>query len=190
METHTENPQNPSNSPSSNDSNPAPTEATLSPLDEALKKVVDLEAQLKEKESKILYLYADFENARKRAIKERSDLIKFGWENVARDLLQVLDNFDRALSFTPAGTDENFISGLKMMATQFHQSLQKQGVEKMNTVGQPFDPNLHEGMGQESSPELAEGLILKEHLSGYTLHGRLLRPARVVVSSGPEKTST
>lgn len=173
----------------------AETAATsLTSNEETQKKIADLEAQVKEKESKYLYLYADFENARKRAIKERSDLLKFGWENVARDLLLVLDNFDRAMTFIPAGTDENFVSGLKMMAAQFHQSLQKQGVEKMNTIGQPFDPNLHEGMGQEPSTDVAEGLITKEHLPGYTLHGRLLRPARVVVStgvnSGTEKTGS
>lgn len=190
METHTENPQDlPLNTKDSTLSVDAPT-APLSPLDEALKKVADLEAQVKEKESKYLYLYADFENARKRSIKERSDLIKYGWENIARDLLLVLDNFDRALAFVPAGTDENFASGLKMMAAQFHQALQKQGVEKMNVLGQPFDPNLHEGMGQEASAEVPEGLIVKEHLAGYTLHGRLLRPARVVISSGPDKTGT
>lgn len=147
------------------------------------KRVAELEAQVKEKEGKYLYLYADFENSKKRAIKERSDLIKYGWENVARDLLQVVDNLDRAVEHIPTGTDANFAAGLKMIATQFKAAMQKQGVEEVSSVAKPFDPNLHEAVGQEPS-EQPEGSISKELSKGYTLHGRLLRPARVLVSSG------
>ncbi len=147
------------------------------------KRVAELEALVKEKEGKYLYLYADFENAKKRAIKERSDLIKFGWENVARDLLQVVDNLDRAVEHIPAGTDANFAAGIKMIATQFKAAMQKQGVEEVTCVAKPFDPNLHEAVGQEPSDH-PEGSISKELSKGYTLHGRLLRPARVLVSSG------
>lgn len=141
------------------------------------------EAQLKEKENKYLYLYADFENYKKRSIKERQESVKFGWENVARDLLQVVDNLERALSFTPEGTDKNLVMGLQMVLTQFKNSLTSNGVAEVPCLGQAFDPNLHEGVGQEASDESA-GTIVKEHLKGYTLHGRLLRPARVTISSG------
>jgi molecular chaperone GrpE len=147
------------------------------------KRIAELEAQVKEKEAKYLYLYADFENAKKRAIKERSDLIKFGWENVARDLLQVVDNLDRAVEHIPTGTDANFAAGIKMISTQFKAAMQKQGVEEVSSIAKPFDPNLHEAVGQETS-EHPEGSISKELSKGYTLHGRLLRPARVLVSSG------
>jgi molecular chaperone GrpE len=163
--------------------------ATESPTSQLEARIADLEAQVKEKEGKYLYLYAEFENAKKRAIKERSDLIKFGWENVARDLLQVVDNLDRAVEHIPAGTDANFAAGLKMIATQFKSAMQKQGVEEVSSIAKPFDPNLHEAVGQEPS-EQPEGSISKELSKGYTLHGRLLRPARVVVSSGTAANTT
>lgn len=156
---------------------PAPAPGDLS------QKIADLEAQVKEKESKYLYLYADFENFKKRSIKERSDLIKFGWEAVARDLLQVADNLERALAHMPESTDPALASGLKMVLTQFQGSLEKQGVQKIQSVGKPFDPNLAEAVAQEKAEEPA-GTVIQEHSAGYTLHGRLLRPARVVVSAG------
>lgn len=143
----------------------------------------DLQAQLKEKEAKYVYLYAEFENYKKRAIKERSDLLKFGIENAARDLLQVVDNLERALAHAPAATDKNLIEGLKMVVSQFQATLQRQGITLLTAVGQAFDPNLHEAVGQEPSNSPA-GTVVREELKGYTLHGRLLRPARVVISSG------
>ena len=153
-------------------------------------RIAELEAKLKDQENKYLYLYADFENFKKRTIKERSELIKFGWENVARDLLQVLDNLERGIAHTPAGTDKTLIDGLNMTIDQFRNSLAKQGVTPITSQGN-FDPMLHEAVGQEESDQPA-GSIVKEHTRGYTLHGRLLRPARVLVSSGnkatPQKT--
>jgi molecular chaperone GrpE len=143
----------------------------------------ELEAQVKEKDAKYLYLYAEFENYKKRSFKELQDARKFGWENVGRDLLQVLDNLERAMAHTPEGTDKNLVIGLQMVIQQFKQTLQRNGVEEVPTVGKPFDPNLMEGMGQEPSSQPA-GTVTSEQLKGYTIHGRLLRPARVMVSSG------
>ena len=145
--------------------------------------VKELENQVKEKESKYVYLYADFDNFKKRSIKERSDLIKFGWESIARDLLQIIDNLERAIDHTPPHTDPALIQGLNLVLSQFKDTLQKQGVQTINSVKKEFDPNLHEAVGQEAS-ELPSGVVIKEHTPGYTLHGRLLRPARVVISSG------
>ncbi|MBY0471133.1 nucleotide exchange factor GrpE [bacterium] len=163
----------------------APQEPTQPSEIEALQaKIVELEAQVKEKENKYLYLYAETENFKKRAVKERQDLLKFGWEPLARDLLQVVDNLERALSHIPSGTDKNLVAGLEMVLNQFKTVLKNQGVQSVDAVTQPFDPNLHEAVAQESSEDVPEGTVLKEHARGYTLHGRLLRPARVVVSGG------
>ncbi len=145
-------------------------------------RLVELEGKLKEQENKYLYLYAEFENFKKRTIKERSELLKFGWENVARDLLQVLDNLERAMAHTPAGTDKTLVDGLNMTIDQFRGALSKQGVTPVTSQGN-FDPMLHEAVGSEDSSHPA-GSIVKEHTRGYTLHGRLLRPARVSVSTG------
>ena len=163
-------------------------EANQAGAGELQKRIQELEAQLKEKESKYVYLYADFENYKKRMTKERSDLIKFGWESVARDLLGVVDNLERALTHAPQGVDKNWMQGIEMVLSQFKSALEKQGVQPVETVGQPFDPNFHEALGQEPSP-LPEGTITQEHGRGYTLHGRLLRPARVVLSAGHSGTA-
>jgi molecular chaperone GrpE len=147
-------------------------------------RIAELEAQLKEEKNRYLYLYAELENFKKRAIKERSDVLKFGWEPVARELIQILDNFERALEHLPEGTQPTLAEGLQMIASQFRSTLGKQGVQPIEAVGKPFDPNLHEAMGQEVADTPA-GTVVREHQKGYTLHGRLLRPARVAVSLGP-----
>jgi len=151
-------------------------------------RISDLEAQVKEKENKYLYLYAEFENFKKRAVKERSDLIKFGWEPVARDLLQVVDNLERAIFHMPPATDKNLAAGLQMVVQQFKGTLEKQGVQRVDSTGKPFDPNFHEAVASEESDQ-PEGTIVKEQQGGYTLHGRLLRPAQVVVSAGRKSGS-
>lgn len=150
--------------------------------------LTELEAQLKEEKNKYLYLYADFDNYKKRMIKERSDLIKFGAESFAREMINVMDNLERAVEHMPATTDASFKQGIEMTLNQFKQSLEKQGVRDVKTNGENFNPELHEAMGQEPSDK-AEGTITQTLVKGYTLHGRLLRPARVVVSAG-QKTGT
>lgn len=179
----------PSSAPSpeteSEKSTPSGSTADLE-LQKLQKQVQDCDALLKEKESKYVYLYAEFENFKKRSLKERSDLIKFGWESVARELLETADNLERAIAHVPPGTDQNFMNGLAMVLSQFRSSLQKQGVEVIESLKMPFDPNFHEAVGQEPS-DLPEGTITQEHSKGYTLHGRLLRPARVILSKGTEK---
>ena len=157
--------------------------AESAPADSVEAKIQELEAAAKEKENKYLYLYADFENFKKRAMKERSDLMKFGWESVGRELLTVLDNINRALQHAPASTEKNFLSGLQMVQQQFKDALSKHGVQKIDVEKKVFDPNLHEAVGQIPS-DLPSGTVVNEETSGYTLHGRLLRPARVIISSG------
>ena len=144
-------------------------------------KVAQLEAQLKDKDAKYLYLYAEFENFKKRVVKERDDLRKFGWENVAREMLQVIDNFERAMAHIPAGTDSKLVEGLQMIHSQFRSAIQHGGIQAIESVGKPFDPNLHDAVAQAES-DLPPGTVAQEHVKGYTLHGRLLRPARVIVS--------
>lgn len=145
--------------------------------------VAALENEVKEKEKKYVYLYAEFENWKKRAVKERQDAAKYGWEPVARDLLQVLDNIDRAIQHAPQSTDKTFLEGLQMIRQQFHNSLEKQGARPIDSLNQPFDPNLHDALGKIPS-DLPEGTVAHEETKGYFLHDRLLRPARVFVSQG------
>ncbi len=148
----------------------------------------DLGEQLKAEQQRYVYLYADFENFKKRAIRERADLVKFGFENAARDLLQVADNLQRAVDHIPETTDKNLRAGIQMVLDQMLSTLQRHGVESVAATGQSFDPHIHEAVGQEPADAPA-GTITQEHQRGYTIHGRLLRPARVVVSSGPAATT-
>jgi molecular chaperone GrpE len=143
-----------------------------------------LKTELEEKDKKYLYLYAEYETYKKRAIKERSEAMKFGWEAVARDLLDVLDNFDRAMAHISPGTDKNLLAGLQMIQKQFRETLEKRGVKEVEALGKDFDPYLHEAVGQEPSEQYPESKITREESKGYTLHGRLLRPTRVIVSTG------
>ena len=179
--------EGPAQAKSENDEKAAAPEGDTPPemmaVEQLEKRIRELEEQVKEKENKYIYLYAEFENYKKRALKERGDLIKFGWEPVAQELLQVIDNLERAFAHMPANTDQVLIDGLKMVLNQFKATLEKNGVQKVESIEKAFDPNLHEAVGQESS-DLSQGLVVKEHTSGYTLHGRLLRPARVIISSG------
>lgn len=154
-----------------------------SPLETAEAKISELEAALKEEKNKYLYLYADFENFKKRAVKERSDAMKYGWERIAAEILGVVDNLERAVEYMPKDVDANLRTGIEMTVSQFRGVLEKQGVALIPTDGLAFNPELHEAMGQEPS-ELASGLITKTLVKGYTLHGRLLRPAKVVISTG------
>ncbi len=150
------------------DGGSAPQEA-VNPLDQ-------LKAELTAEKNKYLYLYAEFDNYKKRAIKERSDLIKFGHESFARDLLLVKDNFERGLQY--ADNLDALVSGLKMVTADMDKTLERFGVTTIKTVGTTFDPNMHEAVGQE---EGADGVVIKELLKGYCLNGRLLRPAKVIV---------
>ena len=162
------------------------TNSTNQTADDSAAGGTDLQAQLKEKDSKYMYLYADFENFKKRAFKERDDARKFGWEPVALDLLEVIDNLGRAAAHLPQNLDKSVAQGIQLVLNQMQTTLQRYGVQEIDTTGKKlFDANFHEAVAQEPSSEPA-GTILKEHQKGYLLHGRLLRPARVVVSTGSE----
>ena len=130
-----------------------------------------------------LYLRAEFDNYRRNMIKERSDLLKFGSERLVKDLLSVLDNFERALEAKL--TAENmaaFKQGVEMTAADLKNLLQKHGVTEMPTQGHNFDPNLHEALSSEATDKLESGKILRVFQKAYKLHDKLIRPAQVVVA--------
>jgi molecular chaperone GrpE len=132
-------------------------------------------------QQKYVYLYAEFENYKKRAFKERQDTLKYALESPAAALLEVLDNFERALQFAKPDGDPTLVEGLKMVMSQFKTTLEKQGVIEISALGQVFNPEFHEAVGQVPS-DLPEGTVAQCHQKGYQLHGRLIRPARVLVS--------
>jgi molecular chaperone GrpE len=147
----------------------------------------DWQAKFQEMEKKYLYLYSEFENFRRRNERDRIDFLKFGHEGFLRELLQVVDNFERAIAHAKSLGGEKgsplvqVSQGIEMIHYQMMEALRNQGVVPVKALGEKFNPALHEAVADEES-EAEAGTILKEEQKGYTLHGRLLRPARVVVA--------
>lgn len=131
---------------------------------------------------------AEFENLKRRAEKEKSDYFKFALSEVFSDLLEVLDNFERALQHlsngdAAAGTDVHV--GIEMISRQLGEVLRKYGLEEVPALGVPFDPNVHEAVVREETSGSSPGTVLEVLLKGYLLKGRLLRPAKVKVAAAP-----
>jgi molecular chaperone GrpE len=102
-------------------------------------------------------------------------------------MLSVLDNFERALeSQVTAESWQNFVKGVELTAKEFRGVMQKFGVQEVASLGQPFDPNLHEALSTEASSEVAEGCVLRVFKKPYKLHDKLIRPGQVVVAKAPQ----
>ncbi len=141
-----------------------------------------LTADLKEKEDRVLRLQADFENFRRRVSKERIELADVVKQDFLKDMLPLVDNFERAMAAEK--TDgEAFQKGVEMIYTQFGEILKKNGLEPIETEGRKFDPNFHQAVMRVAAPELEDEMIVKELQRGYTAHGRVLRPSMVQVVS-------
>ena len=146
------------------------------------------------KEDKIRVL-AEMENLRKRFDREKIDSIKYGSVNFARDILSPGDNLERALSAINQEEDhpqsiKNLIEGLKMVQKEFSSALEKNGISKINSMNEKFDPNLHQAMMEVERDDLDEGIVVQEIQTGYMMHDRLLRPAMVGVSKKPKENNT
>ena len=146
------------------------------------------------KEDKIRVL-AEMENLRKRFDREKIDSIKYGSVNFARDILSPGDNLERALSAINQEEDhpqsiKNLIEGLKMVQKEFSSALEKNGISKINSMNEKFDPNLLQAMMEVERDDLDEGIVVQEIQTGYMMHDRLLRPAMVGVSRKPKQNNT
>ena len=131
---------------------------------------------------------ADLENYRRRATREKDELRQFATVNLLQGILPVLDNLQLGLAAARQQTDATTIAnGLAMVLEQLKSVLDQHGLKEINPVGQKFDPHRHESISHQPSPAVKEEHVLQVVRIGYTLHGRLLRPASVVLSSGPAK---
>jgi molecular chaperone GrpE len=127
---------------------------------------------------------AEFENFRKRTEREKADYFRFALADFVRDLLPVLDNFERALGHAPAAADDEYRLGIELIYRQLAESLKKRGLREVSTDG-PFDPNVHEAVAREESADVEASTILEVLQKGYFLNDRLLRPAFVKVAVAP-----
>jgi molecular chaperone GrpE len=127
------------------------------------------------------------DNLRRRLEKEKADAIKFALENFFHELLPVLDSFDRAIPDQNGGeaqdADAGFKSGINMVKKQLFQVLSKHGLEAVQSIGQPFDPNVHQAIQKIESDTAKQEMVGSEFARGYLLRGRLVRPAMVSVLS-------
>ena len=131
---------------------------------------------------------ADLENYRRRVTREKDELRQHAAVNLLQHLLPVLDTLQLSLAAARQQTDAKSITdGVAMVLEQFRGVLSRHGLKEVNPVGQKFDPHLHESLSHQPSPEVPEEHVLQVVRTGYTLHGRLLRAASVILSSGPAK---
>ena len=149
--------------------------------------VVDPEQQAAQDEARATFaryqrLAADFENYKRRTRQELADRTQYANEELVRRLLPILDNFRRALDHAPEGIDRNWFEGIKLVAKQFEETLQAQGLSTIPAVGEKFDPNQHEAIASEETDEHEEGTVVEEMQPGYRLHNRVLRPTLVKVA--------
>lgn len=145
----------------------------------------ELRAELEALKQTHLRLQADFDNHRKRAMRDRQEAHKFGHENLVKDLLGTVDNLERAIDHARSsggGDFEAMLQGVELVRRELLGALSKHGVTAVEADGEPFDPEFHEAMAQEIDDSVPGGTVVKVFEKGYLLWDRLLRPARVVVS--------
>ena len=156
-------------------------------IKEEVERLVEEVESENETQDKYLRLLAEFENYRMRTAKEQLELISTANGKILTKLSEVKDNFDRAFAEeNKTGDLEAFEKGIKLIQRQFYQILEEFGLETIDPVGQVFDPNLHEALMNQPSDTVPEGSVVQVFQKGYKLKAKLLKTAKVVVSSGKQ----
>lgn len=160
-------------------------------MDELVDDQVSVEKRLADAERQMLLAQAELENFRQRMKRDTDQQLKYSNLPLVRDLLDVIDNLNRATESAGQAQAEHdpargqaLLDGVRMVVRQFESVLNKYGCKPIQAVGQPFDPNFHEAISQMPSPVHAAGTVAHEVAVGYTLHDRVVRPSSVIVSTG------
>ncbi len=185
IEIEEENPAESAEVAANEDEEEVISEEETAPAEKSDEQIIEeYKEKIKELEDRHLRLAAEFDNYKKRIARQFEDIIKSSGEKIIISLLEVLDNFERALDAASNGTDFKALhEGMELTYQQLYDILKKEGVEPIKAVGEKFDPNLHEAMLQVESDEFPEGVIAQEILRGYRLNGRVIRFSRVAVSA-------
>lgn len=159
------------------------TEVEETKVDEKEQKIAELEAKLADQEAAYLRMRADYDNLSRRARLDMEAAAKYRAQSLLTDLLPVIDNLERALA-AESNTEEPsaLYKGVEMVLRQLLEAAKKEGLEVIEALGQPFDPNVHQAVMQESDSEQPAGAVLKELQKGYKLKDRVLRPSMVSVN--------
>jgi molecular chaperone GrpE len=165
------------------------TSKPVDPLKEMEEKVETLEKEAAENHDRLLRMAAEFDNYKKRATREMNDFRKFANENFAKALLPVVDSMDLAIesSSNDKHVNNSMVEGVNMTLKEILKIFEQFGVKRFESIGNTFDPNLHQAVMQEETDKFPENTVSKELQKGFMIHDRLLRPAMVVVSKQPEK---
>ena len=162
----------------------SPSAASDADSDDAM---AGLQADLDRFRDLALRSQADFENYKKRAAREKEDAMKYANSPLLQRLVSILDNFELGLTAAKTESEQSPIySGMVLVQKQLNDLLEENGLQAIEAEGKKFDPNLHEAIAHEPS-QSPEGTVIRQARRGYRFKDRLLRPARVVVSSGPAK---
>lgn len=160
--------------------------ATISP--EQLEDLKQQAAKADDHWNRLLRTVADFDNFKKRAAREKAEAIKYANEALLEKLMPVMDSFDMALAASQnveGAAPESFQTGVSLIFQQFKTVLQEAGLETVDALGKPFDPNLHEAVAMQDAADVPESQVIQQIRKGYKLRERLLRPAAVIVARKP-----
>ena len=166
---------------------PTPDAAKVSDEDQLRERLRAREKELEDFQERFLRLAADFDNFKKRAFKERAEAAKYAHENLAKQLLDGIDNLERARAHGETADKDALLAGVGLVESIFLQSLERFGIKRFSALGQPFDPAFHEAVQEVVAADVPAGSVMFELQKGYTYHDRLLRPSRVVLSKAPDK---
>ena len=152
--------------------------------------VEDLRRQLADKNDRLLRALAEADNIRRRAQRDREDAVRYAAEALVRDLIPILDNFDRALEATRgAGESSTIVDGVELIRRELLKGLERHGVTRYSALGQRFDPNQHEAIARVVSVDKEPDTVVAETVPGYSLRGRVIRPAQVAVAAAPDENA-
>lgn len=173
----------PSSQKASNDTNSQETKAPEENLEEVIQKLTEEKDKFY---TDYLRAVADQENIRKRSAKEKEEALKFGQESFFKDLLPVLDSLEKAFQGSENQENEkadltSLREGVDLISKKLLQTLEKNGLKPISSKGEAYNPNLHQAVQTEKSPEVKEAIVKEEYMKGYELHGRLLRACMVSV---------
>ncbi|MDR2462424.1 MAG: nucleotide exchange factor GrpE [Verrucomicrobiales bacterium] len=165
---------------------PAPDANIEQDLAKEVDQLSELTQKIAELQDRLLRTQADFDNYRKRMAREKDEAVKYANIDLLETLLPVIDNFELGLQATENAADaKSILLGMQMVKTQLQRFLADHDVTEIESVGQVFDPHLHEALGQQASAEHADNVIISQQRKGYKLKERLLRPAAVIVAHTP-----
>jgi molecular chaperone GrpE len=173
--------------PAPQDPKDAELETLKAQLEFSMAKGRETMEKLRDEHDKMLRATADLDNYKKRALKEKEEVQKFGLEKLLKDFLPVIDNLDRALELA-TGDFDSLKKGVAMTRKLFEDTLGRNGVRPFTATGKLFDPRLHEAMQQVESAEIPPNQVVSELVRGYMLNDRLMRPALVAVAKAPAAT--